>query len=237
MVRWFQTHLANALSINKSSIRNHCGLEFFDRIVTDPPFGSKMPIQNKGISERYELGRIWNCDKFTNTWTMTDRLQGSAPPEILFIERCVQLLKPGGRIGVVLRDSILGSPGLSCIRERLIRNHRIVASVDLDVATFQLRKGAQTSVLVPQKKSATEKKRDEDFGITDRSIFVAIVGKVGHDKRGNSMSKRGTLGNEILVGEATADENGVQSTRKVKTYDDQTVEVAQRSFVRGNIAC
>ena len=68
---------------------------------------------------------------------MTDRLQSSVPPEILFIERCTQFLVPGGRMGIVLPDSILGSPGLGYIREWLIQNHRIIASIDLHVDTFQ----------------------------------------------------------------------------------------------------
>ena len=81
---------------------------------------------------------------------MTERLQSSVPPEILFIERCTQLLVPGGRMGIVLPDSILGSPGLGYIREWLIQNHRIIASIDLHVDTFQPRNGTQTSVLFLQ---------------------------------------------------------------------------------------
>jgi type I restriction enzyme M protein len=84
---------------------------------------------------------------------MTARLQSSVPPVILFIERCIQFLKPGGRLGIVLPDSILGSPGLGYIREWLIRNTRIVASLDLHVDTFQPRNGTHTSILLLQKKT------------------------------------------------------------------------------------
>ena len=83
---------------------------------------------------------------------MTERLQSSVPPEILFIERCTQFLVSGGRMGIVLPDSILGSPGLGYIREWLIQNHRIIASIDLHVDTFQPRNGTQTSVLFLQRK-------------------------------------------------------------------------------------
>ena len=84
---------------------------------------------------------------------MSDRLQSSVPPEILFIERCTQLLAPGGRMGIVLPDSILGSPGLGYIREWLIHNHRIVASIDLHADTFQPRNGTQNFCSVPAKEN------------------------------------------------------------------------------------
>ncbi len=120
---------------------------YFDVIVTNPPFGSKIPIKDKAILEQFELAHIWQQDKKNNIWMMTERLQSSVPPEILFIERCTQFLKSGGRMGIVLPDSILGSPGLGYIREWLIQNHRIIASIDLHADTFQPRNGTQTSVL------------------------------------------------------------------------------------------
>lgn len=133
-------------------------------IVTNPPFGSKIPIKDKAILEQFELAHVWENDKETNTWTMTDRLQASVPPEILFVERCTQLLVPGGRMGIVLPDNILGAPGLGYIREWLIKNHRIIASVDLHVDTFQPRNGTQTSVLFLQKKTQEQKDIEEKSG-------------------------------------------------------------------------
>lgn len=95
---------------------------------------------------------------------MTERLQSSVPPEILFIERCTQLLVDGGRMGIVLPDSILGSPGLGYIREWLIKNHRIVASIDLNADTFQPRNGTQTSVLFLQRKRSNRKIQRKNQG-------------------------------------------------------------------------
>lgn len=88
----FRSNLAEALGIDKASIRNYKTIEFFNVIVTNPPFGSKIPIKDKAILEQFELAHVWENDKETNTWTMTDRLQASVPPEILFVERCTQLL-------------------------------------------------------------------------------------------------------------------------------------------------
>lgn len=231
----FRTSLAEALGIDKSSIRNHSTIGFFDVIVTNPPFGSKIPIKDKDILEQFDLAHVWENDKDSNTWKMTDRLQSSVPPEILFVERCTQLLVPGGRMGIVLPDNILGAPGLGYIREWLIKNHRIIASVDLHVDTFQPRNGTQTSVLFLQKKTKEQKDAEEKSGtMADYNIFMAMVDKVGHDKRGNPIFKRDKEGNEILVpdtssvlvlGKTGDGSRTVAHEQKRKVEDDQTSDV------------
>ena len=210
----FKDHLANALKIDISELRNHNTINHFNVIVTNPPFGSKIPIDDESILKQYELAHVWKLDKSTGNWTMTDKLQPSVPPEILFVERCTQFLVDGGRMGIVLPDSILGSPGLGYIREWLIQNHKIVASIDLHADTFQPRNGTQTSVLILQKYSQEEKINIKLGKMIDYDIFMAMVEKVGHDKRGNTIYKRDAEGNEILIDNH-------------KIIDDETSEVAK----------
>ena len=229
----FKEKLSEALGISKLDIRNYSTLEYFDVIVTNPPFGSKIPVKDKNVLEQFELAHVW--DKRGGAWKMTDRLRPSVPPEILFIERCTQLLVPGGRMGIVLPDSILGAPGLEYIREWLIRNHRIVASIDLHADTFQPRNGTQTSVLFLQKKTKSQKDAEEKSGtMSDYNIFMAMVEKIGHDKRGNPIFKRDQEGNEILVpdtnsvlvlGETGDGDRTVSHEQKKKVEDDQTLDV------------
>lgn len=224
----FKTRLADALKIKKTDIRNHYSIGFFDVIVTNPPFGAKIPIKDEAILGQFDLAHIWNQDKKTKQWIMTDRLQSSVPPEILFIERCTQLLVPGGRMGIVLPDNILGSPGLGYVREWIIQNHRIVASIDLHADTFQPRNGTQTSVLILQKKTEAQKKKEEVEGsVADYKIFMAMVEKIGHDKRGNTIFKRDKDGNELLVSDTNEDNTatGSSTTLKKRVEDDQTVDV------------
>lgn len=231
----FRTRLSDALNIKKSDLRNYSTIGYFDVIVTNPPFGSKIPIKDKAILEQFELAHIWQQDKKNNIWTMTERLQSSVPPEILFIERCTQFLKSGGRMGIVLPDSILGSPGLGYIREWLIQNHRIIASIDLHADTFQPRNGTQTSVLFLQKKTAQQKDMEEKSGqMADYNIFMAMVEKIGHDKRGNPLFKRDFEGNEILapgadtvirLDEISDGTKTVSEERCHKVIDDQTTSV------------
>jgi type I restriction enzyme M protein len=223
----FKTKFAEALGVDMSTLRNHSTIGLFDVIVTNPPFGSKIPIKDENILKQFELAHIWENRDKKGVWTMTARLQSSVPPEILFIERCVQLLADGGRIGIVLPDSILGSPGLGYIREWLIRNTKIIASLDLHADTFQPKNGTQTSVLILQKKTRDEKDREEKSGaMADYNIFMVMVEKVGHDKRGNPLFMRDKEGNEILASEVADD----GKERKVKQFDDETSDVP-RLFV------
>jgi type I restriction enzyme M protein len=86
-----------------------------DILFTNPPFGSKIPVAEPSILEKYDLGHLWSYDKVADRWKMTEAIHKSQPPEILFIERCVKFLKPGtGRAAIVLPDGILGSRSDTC---------------------------------------------------------------------------------------------------------------------------
>lgn len=229
-----KTHLAEALHIPKKAIKNHATIGFFDVIVTNPPFGSKIPIRDTQVLEQFDLGHIWQKDENGN-WHQTTRLQSSVPPEQLFIERILQLLKEGGRTAIVLPDSILGSPGLEYIRYWLIKKTRIIASVDLHADAFQPHNGTQCSILFLQKKTQKEMDDEEKSGqIIDYNIFMTMIDHIGHDKRGNIIFKRDEKGNIIMtekeerIAERDADGNVVyrKETRQEKGVNDQTVLVA-----------
>ncbi len=57
--------------------------------------------------------------------------------EILFIERCLRLLKPGGRLGVVLPESIFNNPSLDNVRRYCEDRARLMAVVSLPPDTFK----------------------------------------------------------------------------------------------------
>ncbi|MDE0425513.1 MAG: N-6 DNA methylase [Candidatus Poribacteria bacterium] len=229
--------LASALQMQADSITNANSIGFFDVIVTNPPFGSDIPIKDTHILEQFDIGHIWRKGGETG-WEMSDKLQTSVPPEQLFIERCLQFLKPNGRLAVVLPDSILGNPGLGHIRRWLLEKTRIIASIDLHADTFQPRNGTQTSVLILQKKTQ-EEINEERYArrIVAYNIFMAMVEKVGHDRRGNTLFKRDKDGNEIWVSEENTPpvnyENAegpivdIHSQRKTRVIDDQSREVPQ----------
>jgi len=232
----FKREISERIGTSASSIRNSKSIGLFDVIATNPPFGSKIPIKDSAILEQYDLGHIWEKDA-DGRWSRTDRLQTSVPPEQLFLERCMQLLTEGGRMGIVVPDAILGSPGLGYIRQWLVQHARIIASVDMHVDTFQPRNGTQTSVLILQKKTSEEIEYEKKHGtMADYSIFMAMAERIGHDKRGNPIFRRDRYGNEILVPEednvlaigGMADgTRTVSSLSKSRVRDDQTPLVSE----------
>ncbi len=227
--------LAVSLGINHTQIRNHKSLDYFDVIVTNPPFGSKIPIKDQQILEQFDIAHIWQKEDDGN-WIKTPRLQSSVPPEQLFIERILQLLKPGGRTAIVLPDSILDAPGLEYIRYWLIKKTKIIASVDLHADTFQPRNGTQTSILILQKKTEKEIAEEEKTReIIDYNVFMTMIDNIGHDKRGGKIFKRDDEGNILLIEkentikEKDAEGNLIyrKEVEQEKIVNDQTVHVAE----------
>ncbi len=208
-----------------------------DILFTNPPFGSKIPVDDPNILQQFDIARQW--DKVAEgRWVMREgSLQRSLPPEQLFVERCVQFLRPGtGRMAIVLPDSILSNPALEYLRYWILRNTQVLASIDMPVEAFQPWTGTQTSVLVLRRKHAQEIRVEELSGRqNDYGVFMAIVERVGHDRRGNAVYRRDPEGNEIVqeqeeIVKEVDDRGRVVATRirtAQKIVDDQLPVVAR----------
>ena len=171
---------------------------YFDAVLTNPPFGSKIPIDDPHVLAQYEIAGP-PIVPVRQGRTMPN----AVPPERLFIERCLQLLRPGGRVAIVLPDSILTNPGLLALRRWILNNARVIASVDLPKETFQPHTGTQTSVLLLQKKSREEMDTEQAFGRHRQyEVFMAMPRAVGHDRRGNPLYCRTPEGDLIEVEES-----------------------------------
>ena len=159
-----------------NDVYHHIRPGHFDIVVTNPPFGSQISIDDRHILDQFELAKFE---------MEPGQRRASMPPEQLFIERCLYLLKPGGRMAIVLPDSILSNPGLAFIRRWILRRTRLLASVDLPQVTFEPYTGTQTSVLLLQKKTAQEMQWEGKTGTRlDYEVFMTTPQAVGHDRRG-----------------------------------------------------
>ena len=167
-----------------SETRNVINLGQFDIVVTNPPFGTKSLVDSADILGQYELASLKSATSST-----------AMPPEQLFVERCLDFLKPGGILGIVLPDSILTNPGLAWIRRWILGKTCVLASIDLPTETFEPHTGTQTSVLLLKKKPPGRQKKEDDY-----EIFMAIPRKVGHDRRGNPIYRSTPEGTAELDG-------------------------------------
>lgn len=113
----------------------------FDVILTNPPFAGEM--KDRKMLAHYELAK-----------PALKRAKDKAPKEerdVLFIERVLKMLKPGGRAAIVLPQGKFNNSSLAFIREWILKKARLLAVVGLHPNTFKPHTGTKTSVLFFQK--------------------------------------------------------------------------------------
>jgi type I restriction enzyme M protein len=170
----------------------------FDYVFTNPPFGSKIPISDPAILEKFDLGHSWS--RVGGTWQQGAVLKKVAP-EILFIEACCKFLKPGsGVMAIVVPDGILGNPGeqMEAVRWWMLRHMEMLASVDLPAETFLPQVSVQASCVFFRRRHADELQLAALSGPNQRPVFMAIADSVGHGRRGEARYVRKPDGREEL---------------------------------------
>lgn len=168
-----ENSLENPLNWNSKSSED-LKLESFDIVLTNPPFGAKIPVSGREILSQYQLAYRWNLND--GIWEISKELFEKQPPQIIFIERCLQFLKPGGKMAIVLPEGIFGNPSDRYIWEYLNKVGRIDGIVSLAQETFQPSTHTKTSVLFFTKKCRTIKPLDY--------LFMSIAENIGHNKNG-----------------------------------------------------
>ena len=168
----------------------------FDVVLTNPPFGAKIPVKGMEMLSQYDLGHKWVCNKTTKEYVQTAALAEKRSPQIVFLERCLQLLKPGGRMGIVLPESILGNPSYEYLVSFIQMQAVIRGVVTMPEPLFKTsgKGGTHTKVAV----LFLEKRKTK----RDYRIFMSDVKWCGHDSRGNAtMRKDSTTGQMALLDE------------------------------------
>lgn len=161
-------------------------LDKFDVLLTNPPFGSKIPVRGEEKLKQFELGHKWKLNKKINKWEK-GKLKDKESPQVLFVERCLQLLKSGGRMAIVLPEGTFGNPSDRYIWEYLIGNSKIEAIISAPAETFQPNTHFKTSILVLKKEKP----------IGDYEIFMGIANTCGHNKNGKEIYKVDNKGQTI----------------------------------------
>ena len=171
----FNEDSLDELSNWHQTTRSKISTDKFSVLLTNPPFGSKIPVRGENKLKQYELAHKWKLSKDSGVFEK-GKIKEKEAPQTLFIERCLELLKENGRMAIVLPDGILGNENLSYIRNYIKNNSRIVGIVDIPKETFSPNTTTKTSILFLQKKL------DEN---ENYPIFMAIAKTCGHDRRGN----------------------------------------------------
>lgn len=214
-----------------------------DIVMTNPPFGSDIPITDPQLLSSYDLAR--KPGKAEDNFAWSDGYQKAVAPEVLFIQRAIDWLKPGGRLGIVLPDGILGNPGDEYIRRWILRHCWVLASIDLPVEVFIVEANVNilTSLLFLKKKPQSVIQAEDLGQLKDYPVFMAVAEKVGFDRRGNTLYKRSPDGEEILEDVKEVERIRVNGSfkervlhRKKKVVDDDLplIAAAYQEFRKKN---
>jgi type I restriction enzyme M protein len=186
----------------------------FDIVLTNPPFGSKGKIEEQRILKSYLLARRWNRTS-NDGWEVTRNVLAGQSPEILFIEKCLKVLRSGGRMAIVLPDGLLQNISNNHIRFWIRSQAKVLGVVSIPQEAFvPYGTGIKTSLLLLQKLPATV-----------NQVFMARIQKIGYDVKGQPVFKRNESGGYI------------RTSSGMYVVDDDTDEIAgaYRRFINDSL--
>jgi len=200
--------------------------ESFDAILTNPPFASGGISKTKTIKKKkvpnLEGEAVINyfsrdIDEDGQNIMSSDGLSMGSKPNnkgkwsevnaidsaVLFVDRCLQLLKPAGLLMIVVPDGVLSNTGYQYVREYFMGKKNpdtqefeggkavLKAVFSLPQETFGLSgAGAKTSLLYLKKK--------EHYGEKQNAVFMAIADEVGFTVKKNVEIQLGDDRNDLL---------------------------------------
>lgn len=150
-----------------------------DIVLTNPPFGAKIVAASETVQKNFELGRKHKI--IDGEWQSTPDLQTNVSPQVLFVERIVGLIKPGGRVGMVLPESLISSKSHGYVVQYLRKHLHIKAVIGMPESLFKLsgKTGTHTKTVL-----LIAKKPMNANAVNNDPIFMAEVRDVGKDSRG-----------------------------------------------------
>ena len=152
----------------------------FDILMANPPFAGD--IKESRLLHQYDLG-----------FKSNGKAQSKVGRDILFIERNLDFLKPGGRMAIVLPQGRFNNTSDKYIRNFIAERARILAVVGLHNNTFKPHTGTKTSVLFVQK-------WDDELcpNVEEYPIFFAVSQKGGKDNSGDYVYLKNDNGQDKL---------------------------------------
>jgi len=220
-----KTNIFCANSLDDSHNLLSANPDGFDIVMTNPPFGTGGKITNRQALMKFDLGYKWT--NIGGKYNKTKKISNGQPAEILFIERCLQLLKEGGRMGIVLPNGHFENPSLEYIRCYIKQKAKISAIVNLPPETFiPFGTGVKTSLLFLQKETLNKS--------SYYSIFFGKIRKLGYqgNKNGTPVYQKDKYGQIIKDkhGQPFSDEDFSLVVKTYKAFQQGTEFETKNSF-------
>jgi len=157
----------------------------YDVVLTNPPFGARITSARPSVAEDYALAGRWSHDALSDRWTELGGIRKRLPPQLLFLEKCIRLLRPGGRCGMVVPESLLSGTQYRFAVAYLLRNAGVKVVAGMPEALFKTSgKGGthtKTCLLVFEKSESGRERKGK--------IFFAEARWCGNDSRGRRIPK------------------------------------------------
>lgn len=170
---WQDTYYEGWKKLKKMRATKDSNRDFqFDVLMANPPFAGD--IKESRILSKYELSK-----------NAAGKLSTKVGRDILFIERNLDFLKPGGRMAIVLPQGRFNNASDKYIREYIAERCRILAVVGLHVNVFKPHTGTKTSVLFVQKWDNELCPKVDDY-----NIFFATMQEPSKDNSGEKIFVR-----------------------------------------------
>ncbi len=172
-MRLFMHNIEGTNVYKADGLFNNEGIEEnkFDIVLAQPPFG----ISNSSIS--FELLSKYNF------------LHNHKQLDFIFIHRCLDLLKEGGKMGVIVREGILSDKRLKDARDYIQSQAKILQITSLPASTFYPNTSLKTSIIFFQKRTLEERELLQDY-----KVLFADIKEVGITSRGNKSTN-----NELIL--------------------------------------
>jgi type I restriction enzyme M protein len=143
-----------------------------DVVATNPPFAGRAP------NDGFEVGRLVRTPE----------------RDVLFLERALRLLRPGGRLGIVLPYNKANGESFSAVRRWLVEQARVLAIVGLPRETFLPHTSQRTFILFAKKRAGPQ--RFERANENERTMFV-VSERAGKDSGGEPILVGGRLDHDL----------------------------------------
>ena len=186
---WQDTYFEGWKKLKKMRKNRESNRDFnFDILMANPPFAGD--IKESRILSKYELSK-----------NSAGKISAKVGRDILFIERNLDFLKPGGRMAIVLPQGRFNNSSDKYIRDYIAGRCRILAVVGLHGNVFKPHTGTKTSVLFVQKWDAELCPKVDDY-----NIFFATMQEPSKDNSGDKIYRERI--NEEGVAEPLLDSHG-----------------------------
>lgn len=181
----------------------------FDLVLTNPPFAGKVTGKSQlAAFDLYELALTGALKEDEDSEEEEAKQQetnessegkkrgkksvAGMKRDILFLERGLDLLKPGGRMAIVLPQGNLNNLGTRGLRDYLAKRARLLAVVGLPFNTFKPFTNTKTSVVFVQKWGG-----EAGPVVNDYDVFMAVCQQSGKDNSGRYIYKTNAAGNYV----------------------------------------